>query len=523
MKKIIKRFVFMALVISQSLPIWAQTEYGMSLGKMKFIQAPSSMKIEARTMKISMSRSVITPRICARVGGVAFVQVAEPEFEVKTVYLSCDNDSNAAFAVINGQSYRIPLDVWQLQPIVNYANDDNNAIVTLFGKGDCKIQFHASFIDNLLGLRLLQTDLLLASNYLDVSDRWKLPSNSSGEYVMAESEKEEYETDTLLYRLLYETSYDTMSLYASLMINKAMDSIGEQMSTYIYTDFGEKITFNVEDNKLHIKGNPYYRFTSNDSILDTLETYPEVLSFMDTLVNKMSQYKQTIARDVYAIDVSPKMKELKRIVSNNYLDDESKAAYAINVLEFNKISDSICGDGFNLYALCNFLLVNRLSKYIDSIEFNGQIVDPEQTKLFYEIKEVIKDSSIYDSPALSEYARVLFTKNPSDSILISIGKLFELTTFSIEDLMIYHINRNGIRKAVFAEGLTAFLKENNELVYLLNPIVVRASQNTCKWSAFFRYVKAKNPRNWKSFVKQVASLRYDAPKVYTPIRLEYSE
>ena len=225
MMKRFRRCILFALIISQTISVGAQTEFGMCLGKIKFIQAPPTMKMEARTMKISMSRSFISPRICARVGGVAFVQVAEPVFEVSSFLLKCDMDSNSAFAVINGNTYNIPLAVWQLQPIVNYANDENNAIVTLFGKGECRIQYHDDFVDKLLGVRILQADLLLASSYLDVNDRWKLPSNNKGKYVMAESEIDDFTTDTLITRLLFGTTYDTMSLYASYLISKAMDSI----------------------------------------------------------------------------------------------------------------------------------------------------------------------------------------------------------------------------------------------------------------------------------------------------------
>lgn len=517
---IIKRCLLFALVFFQLFPIWAQTEAGLNLGKTKFIQAPTTMRREARVMKISMSRHVITPRMCARVGGVAFVQVAEPVFEVNTFSLFCDRDSNAACAQINGEVYSIPLDVWQLRPIVNYADDENNAIVTLFGKGESRIQFHNAFIDQLLGLRMLQTDLMLANNYLATDDRWKLPSNNNGDYVMAESEKESFKKDTLFFRLLYDTSYDTMSLYASYLIDKAMDSIAEQMSTYIYTDFGEPITFNIEEDRIRINGKPYYRFTAYDSIMDTIDTYPEIVSFLDTLKSKTQKYQNTATKGVYAKEGSTKIKEIMSIVNNRKIDNDSKAKLAFEYLDFYNLSDSLCSGYYNMFALYNIILVRRLSTYIDSIEYYGIEIGPDQAKYCSEIKEIIKDSSIYDAPALAYYARLLIDMNPTDSILKKIEKSFEFTTFSIDDLLIYHIDRYGIRKSVFAEGLTHYLKENPSLVYYLNPLVIDAAQKTCQWAAFFRYAKMKNPKNWNTFVKQVRQLKYDAPEVFTPIQIE---
>ena len=523
MMKRFRRCILFALIISQTISVGAQTEFGMCLGKIKFIQAPPTMKMEARTMKISMSRSFISPRICARVGGVAFVQVAEPVFEVSSFLLKCDMDSNSAFAVINGNTYNIPLAVWQLQPIVNYANDENNAIVTLFGKGECRIQYHDAFVDKLLGVRILQADLLLASSYLDVNDRWKLPSNNKGKYVMAESEIDDFTTDTLITRLLFGTTYDTMSLYASYLISKAMDSIGEPMSTYIYTDFGEPITFDIENGKLKLNGKPYYRFTANDSIIDTIETYSEIIAYIDTIKNKEIKYKNTIAETAYSYDFPSKIKAIKAIINDKKKTNNQKATNAFDVMDFYIMSDSLRAGDFDLFALYNVILVNRLSSYIDSVESEGAITNTEQARLFLEVRKIINDSSIYDAPALAAYAKALMELFPTDSALININNLFNFTTFNTDDLLIYHINRNGIRKAVFAEGLTNYLRENNSLLYYVNPIVVSAAQKTCQWAAFFRYAKMKNPSNWVKFVKQVSKLKYDAPKVYTPINIEYSE
>ena len=45
----------------------------------------------------------------------------------------------------------------------------------------------------------------------------------------------------------------------------------------------------------------------------------------------------------------------------------------------------------------------------------------------------------------------------------------------------------------------------------------------CQWSAFFRYVKANYPDEWRSFKADVQRLRYDAPEVVTPINFHRDE
>ena len=290
------------------------------------------------------------------------MQVAQPSFKIESFSLQCDTIKNSAFAIINGQRYELPLETWQLMPIVSYANSEYDAAVSLFGRrlfqdhghtDTIRTLFHNAFIDNLLGLRLLQTDLLLAGNYLqNEDDRGKLPTFDGLETpILAESEKMLYNPHVFV----------ASSLNASINIE-----LGEYYNSYVFTDFvdsvtGDSIKFNVEDVCLKIEGHPYYYFI--DKQIDT----------MATLLN------------------------LFKTIDNN--------------------------------------------------------------------------------------------KKPTHKII----KLTELTND---------------------------LREKHELVRDLNPIVYDAAVTTCQWTAFFRYAKENYPQNWDSFVKQVGNLQYDAPEVYTPIKLK---
>ena len=70
---------------------------------------------------------------------------------------------------------------------------------------------------------------------------------------------------------------------------------------------------------------------------------------------------------------------------------------------------------------------------------------------------------------------------------------------------------------------TFVCKQMSDLIYLINPIVYDSAIKCCQWSAFFRYVKANYPDEWRSFKADVQRLRYDAPEVVTPINLHRDE
>jgi len=137
------------------------------------------------------------------------------------------------------------------------------------------------------------------------------------------------------------------------------------------------------------------------------------------------------------------------------------------------------------------------------------------------IRDIIKDSSIFNVPVLAEYAKEIVVQDPTAQEVDKITSCLEISNMGNDDLLIYYTEIRGIHEQVLAEQFTNYLKERHELVRLLNPVVIDASVAVCRWAAFFRYAKVKNPSNWKKFVKQVDGLTYDAPQVSTPIRFRY--
>ena len=91
MKKLFPKNLILLLVAFLHITcLVAQTKVGMSLGSIEFVMPTASVTLAERTLKMSMSNSFIPTSFVKNVGGVAFVQTAEPEFTVNSFNLYCD-------------------------------------------------------------------------------------------------------------------------------------------------------------------------------------------------------------------------------------------------------------------------------------------------------------------------------------------------------------------------------------------------------------------------------------------------
>lgn len=183
------KFYFLSLFVLIPLLLCAQTLEGLSLGDITFVKPSPDMTMASRSLRMRLSTEKIPSDFYTKVGGVAFIQTATPTFDIKSLKLNCNLVENNANVVINGHTYQIPLEVWQLQPIVEFVDDHNNAAITIYGDEDSRIKMHEAFLDKLIGLRLLQTDLL---PIIGMHNQYKYPVYDDGEYIMTPQEKQTY-------------------------------------------------------------------------------------------------------------------------------------------------------------------------------------------------------------------------------------------------------------------------------------------------------------------------------------------
>ncbi len=244
MKKIIQQKISTLLLILLScINVFGQESWDFGDKYKAYVQtasAPLKIKMHSRT-------SLKSGRFVSKVGGVAFLQVAEPDESLKGVnikysYIS-KNQDGSRLRIIAGKDTLFPyLPDWQLIPIVKFAHSEYNSCVSLFGPQNDStafdITYHPAFQNTLLGIRLLQADMAL----MDISTFWQLPTNN-GKKILGLGEKEP-------------DKYTAISTGRTIHINK---SLGNHQS-WVFTDDNINVKFSIVDNKMQFTGYPYYYF-----------------------------------------------------------------------------------------------------------------------------------------------------------------------------------------------------------------------------------------------------------------------
>ncbi|MDF5726759.1 MAG: hypothetical protein PUP92_01660 [Rhizonema sp. PD38] len=232
-----------------------------NLGKYSF-DITTSQGLLTETLNCSVGLSSYD--FDSRVGGIAFEAVATPEENLKNQKIELLYDHSKPdkerFAVrIGGKIYHPILPDWELFPIANYANSKSNAVVSLFGHnttndsyyffttGDIyNLTYHPAFNNTLLGLRLLQADIIP----MDLGEFWQLPQFKS-KTILGYGEEQNSVSNQDWRRPAEE-------------INQVFKGKNKTFQSWVFTDCGAKVKFSVKDNNLNLSGYPYYYFWNSD-------------------------------------------------------------------------------------------------------------------------------------------------------------------------------------------------------------------------------------------------------------------
>ena len=186
------------------------------------------------------------------VGGVAFEAIAKPDILLRNeiIELSYNRlkpDGYRLSISFDDKTYNPFFPDWKLVPIAKYADSEYNACISLFGPNSTEefydIVYHEAFEDTLLGLRLLQADIVL----MDMSEFWQLPK-LNGELILGLGEKEPDRDQ---------------GRNAAQIINNVMQE--DPFQSWVLTDLGINVTFYTENGKFLITGFPYYYFWEADN------------------------------------------------------------------------------------------------------------------------------------------------------------------------------------------------------------------------------------------------------------------
>jgi hypothetical protein len=212
------------------------------------------------TESIPMEIGIDNQLFLSGVGGVSFDQVALPEsgFSINSVQLNYNKNAQNGSRLeltVNNHPASVYLPDWLLIPLAKYSESPWYSCVTIFGKLNNKtleklivdhkgrvINYHPSFDNTLLGIRLLYMDMLVGYEFTH-----ELPKNSIGEYILGLGEVEPNHAEN------HNGAY-----YLSQHFNEIQNKYNQTFRSYIISDYSQKIHFNVVNDSLIIDGFPYF-------------------------------------------------------------------------------------------------------------------------------------------------------------------------------------------------------------------------------------------------------------------------
>lgn len=367
-------------------------------GKKFSISQASSPSLRIRSVG---KASLGSFRFVGTVGGVNFEETATPSSgqsyqTVSIVYDRSKQDGQRLTAVLDNNLFNVMLPDWQLIPIAWFADSEFTGVLSLFGDGPDKkryyyIQYHEAFKNTLLGLRLLQADIL----FLDLENHWDLPRQRErrilglGESVPGRS----------------------ANVFSLQRLNQILRN--HTWRSWVLTDIGTNPQFSNSEGQFRVTASPYYYFW------DTEQTAEEQIQLAQKYNKLFSTYESLI--------------------------DE----YNTKVAQYNNTRQSVT-------------VRNRIDSELNTLKTQIRGVEGALKRLQNQL----------ENPTVREVS-----------------------------------------------ALTSAMRSQASTLQQYNPAVYNAYVNTAAFSAFFRYVKKKNPKAWNRFMNSIKGVNV-LPSVQTPTTWE---
>ncbi|MDR3218270.1 MAG: hypothetical protein LBU22_04700 [Dysgonamonadaceae bacterium] len=311
----------------------AQLTYGQSALGILDLYHDASLSLKNKTI---MEASADNDAFGSRLSGISFEAVAVPAENLKNEKISLDYRNNRLVVTVGAKSFTPDIPVWQWLPVAQFANSPYQIAYFYSGntdKQEAQCKYHPAFLNNLLGLRLFQADLL---NKPDII--WDLPVDRLKKYLLDLSERRYTpKMDTLIFKTVYE----------------ALISGKRKFSSYVLTDKDVVITFETNASEFKLSGHPYYNFNKTEIDMDNVQKLRQDL---EKLYNEIDEYAKLILQEKYAsnLDAKTNLKGLLKTIDDNKAKAtaNSYATYYFkkaveNLDAMNKLTDKEIGVKFS--------------------------------------------------------------------------------------------------------------------------------------------------------------------------------
>lgn len=484
---------------------------------------PKALKVKTQIGKFSFHAK-------GGIGGLSFEEIAVPTKSMENSVINLRYDANQddinrgiiEIGITGDSTYSLMLPDWQLIPIAHYANDTNTAVVTIIDG----VRYHEAFTDNLLGWRMLQADLLMIEE-----DMWDLPRDPyTNEVFLADSE---------------ESFVPNSMNYDNILSGELIKSSIDNYTSYILTDWGQEISFGINDSTLFMTGEPYYLFTNvkEDNTHKARLLCNAFNSNESVDVDYFPEIKKYCSGDVF----DWQYEIISQDLSNHILPSEvirDTLNVILNKIEYNygiSIPDSLRPEYYEKELTSQYTLFRDvIQEYlIGTIPISGITEDvsffieknidkldsanASLLKLLYSpdmtINEYIYATLLIGQTQGTEYSLM------SDSLYEQFSKISPIEINDVKSLLnldIYALAKKDEFSQKMSKALQAVdqdtsqhpkidlllctseqLSDISSYLYNYNPAIYDSVSKVMRYAALFRYVKSVNPNSWDSFYSQI--------------------
>jgi hypothetical protein len=454
-------------------------------------------------------------------GGVALTQTAKglDGWDLLSLTYSSQNpDGKRLFAQFRNSTVNTnvatPLYDWEIVPLVNFvASDTVNAgqsAVTLFGhledkaaedsilkNGEMIINLHPAFINTLIGLRLLQADLMLIEP--EAMDLFK----GQGEYILGKGEP-------------FPTEYFVTTNRKHLkVISEWLETENIEWQSYVIGDIDTPVTYRIIKNRIEFYSYPIWRiWNTSDSInqqvsekkmqflISCLSNKPFIEAKWLFLTSSIQNYN--VLRDLYyeLADNNRDLEEFKKEIVSDSSSVQQLDSLRKDILQFystNKNTKCLFNQNRNWY--------DGIAGFFKKV-FVWLHILPKDNRTIVECDWLKSDhTSICIDSSITLLNFIISTSQQDSSQyslrLDSIWREFDETVASH---MPVDINSVG------SIDLSNKIKEEDGI----NPVVYRELDRAIKYTALIRLFKKNNPAAFNSLVQQMQTVDISpmSPKKY---------